>query len=424
MNRKNTKVGIIGLGYVGLPLAIEFSRSFNVLGFDTNENKVQSLLNGVDPSGEVPPTILKTSKDINFSSDETLINHMDFIVIAVPTPVDHSNQPKLEILLEATRIVADNIKKGATIIFESTVYPGTTEELCIPYIEKVSGLVWKKDFFIGYSPERVSPGDSSKSLRNVVKIVSADSEDTLIKIESLYEKIIDAGLYSAKSIKIAEAAKVVENTQRDVNIALMNELSMIFNRLDINTQDVLDAASTKWNFHNYSPGLVGGHCIGVDPYYLTYKAQDVGIYPKLILTSREINNNMVDYISEKILSSGAENILVLGCTFKENCSDLRNSKPIEVIQRLMDEDKNVTVHDPFLPEKTETNQSMNLNLKDWSNISKTFDYIFYAVKHDFYAALDKHELFSKLKENGTILDVKSVLKSEDVGRKDINLIHL
>src|SRR3989344_1446726 len=335
-------VAVVGLGYVGLPLAVEFGKKFETIGFDLSEHKVQSYRGFCDPTGEVSSADLRAATRLTVTTDPSLLAKADYIVVAVPTPVDEAHRPDFSPLVGSSTSVGRNMKKGAIVIYESTVYPGATEEICVPILEKESGLKWKKDFHVGYSPERINPGDKEHTLTKILKVVSGDDADTLEKVAKLYESVITAGVHRASSIKVAEAAKVIENTQRDLNIALMNELAIIFDKLNIDTLEVLRAAGTKWNFLSFRPGLVGGHCIGVDSYYLTHKAEMIGYHPQVILAGRRINDGMGKYIAEQTIKQmiargaaikGAQ-VLILGITFKENCADVRNTRVVDVIEEL------------------------------------------------------------------------------------------
>src|SRR5512134_4154331 len=335
-----TTVAVVGLGYVGLPLAAEFAKKYRTIGFDLSEEKVAAYRNHVDPTGEVSSAGFEAAAKLEVTTNARALREADFIIVAVPTPVDEAHNPDFGPLLGASASVGQNLTRGATVVFESTVYPGATEEVCIPVIEKHSGMKWKKDFFVGYSPERINPGDKERTLTKIVKVVSGDTPQTLERVARMYGSVVTAGVHRASSIKVAEAAKVIENTQRDLNIALMNELAIIFDRLGIDTKGVLEAAGTKWNFLKFSPGLVGGHCIGVDPYYLTHKAESVGYHPEVILAGRRINDGMGKFIAEQtvkhMIRNGSQvrgahvNVLVL--TFKEDCPDLRNSRVIDVVR--------------------------------------------------------------------------------------------
>jgi len=349
------KVAVVGLGYVGLPLALAFGRVMPSVGFDVSEEKVRAYRQGYDPSGEMAPELFGKAEHLEYTTDPSELADADFIAVAVPTPVDRVRQPDLSPVLQASETVGRHMKRGAIVVFESTVYPGVTEEVCVPILEKASGLVSGVDFKVGYSPERVNPGDRKHTLEKIVKVVSGQDEETLQQVAWLYEQIIEAGVHRAPSIRVAEAAKVIENTQRDLNIALMNELAMIFHKLNIDTLEVLEAAGTKWNFMPFRPGLVGGHCIGVDPYYLTYKAQMMGYQPDVILAGRQINDGMGKFVAESTIKQliragkrikGAR-VLILGLSFKENCSDIRNSKVVDVIAELKEYGCEVSVHDPL-----------------------------------------------------------------------------
>lgn len=401
------KIGVIGLGYVGLPLAVAFSEKYKVLGFDINKSKIESYKSGNDLTNEVGDK-LKKSK-IEFTSDEKRIKEMDFIVIAVPTPINKSKKPDFEPLKSASKIVGRNLKNGAIVVYESTVYPGATEEICIPVLEKYSKLKCGKDFKVGYSPERINPGDKIHTVENIVKIVSATDDMALRKISKVYGSIIKAGIYQVQSIKVAEAAKIIENTQRDVNIAFINEISNLFKKLDIDTMEVLQAASTKWNFIKFTPGLVGGHCIGVDPFYLIEKAKKVNFDAKLIKTARKVNDEMpkviVNDIENKLKEYGVENekanIAVLGLTFKENVPDLRNSKSIEIVQLLREKGMNVIVSDSMI-------NCEQYNAKSIEEI-KNVDIIIFAVAHEEYKKITPLDIKKMLKDNrNTVYDLKNI----------------
>src|SRR5262247_3396080 len=349
-----TTVAIVGLGYVGLPLAVEFGKRFPAVGFDLSSAKVAAYQRHLDPTGEVSTEELKAAKELRVTTDSAALKEAEFVIVAVPTPIDDAHQPDFGPLLRASEMVGRNLRRGATVIFESTVYPGATEEVCVPVLERHSGLVWKRDFFVGYSPERINPGDKEHTLAKITKVVSGDTPETLERVAQVYGAVVSAGVYRASSIKVAEAAKVIENTQRDLNIALMNELSLIFHRVGIDTLEVLEAAGTKWNFLPFRPGLVGGHCIGVDPYYLTHKAEMIGYHPQVILAGRRINDHMGKFIGEQTVKHmiragspvrGAK-VSVLGLTFKENVRDLRNSHVVDVIRELQSYGACVHVHDP------------------------------------------------------------------------------
>lgn len=406
-------IAVIGLGYVGLPLAVEFGKKTRTVGFDLSAEKVAAYGRFVDPTGEVSTEDLKAAVHLTCSTDPKVIGEADFIIVAVPTPVDEAHQPDFTPLIKSSESVGRHLKRGATVVYESTVYPGATEEVCIPILEKFSGLKWKEDFFVGYSPERINPGDKERTLTKIVKVVSGDTPETLKKVADTYASVITAGVYPASSIKVAEAAKVIENTQRDLNIALMNELSVIFHKIGIDTLEVLQAAGTKWNFLPFRPGLVGGHCIGVDPYYLTHKADMLGYHPQVILAGRRINDSMGKYVAEQTVKQmiGAghnikgANVIVLGLTFKENCPDLRNSKVIDVIHELQSYGCNVLVHDP-VAESGEAEHEYGVSLTAWDDLPRA-KAIVAAVAHSEYARLGEGRLSEKLEPNGVFSDVKS-----------------
>ncbi|MDE2077947.1 MAG: nucleotide sugar dehydrogenase [Burkholderiales bacterium] len=407
-------VAVVGLGYVGLPLAVEFGKVYPTIGVDLSVEKVEAYRRFVDPTGEISTEELKAAKHLKPTTDASALKEADFVVVAVPTPVDDAHIPDFSPLVGASTAVGKNLKPGAIVVFESTVYPGATEEVCIPLIEKHSGLKWKKDFFVGYSPERINPGDKQHTLTTIVKVVSGDTPETLETVAQTYGSIIKAGVYKASSIKVAEAAKVIENTQRDLNIALVNELSLIFHRIGIDTLEVLQAAGTKWNFLPFRPGLVGGHCIGVDPYYLTHKAEMLGYHPQVILAGRRINDGMGKYIAEQtvkqMIQSGAAvkgaDVIVLGLTFKENCPDLRNSKVIDVIHELKSYGVNVHVHDPIaLP--AEAQHEYGVDLVTWDALPKAAA-IVAAVAHEPLVKRSVDDIATKLQAGGIYVDVKCV----------------
>jgi UDP-N-acetyl-D-galactosamine dehydrogenase len=407
------RVAIVGLGYVGLPLAVEFGRTRPTVGFDVRAERIASLGRGVDPGADISPEQLRASKHLKLSSDLSTLADADFIIVAVPTPVDSAHRPELEPLRAASRQIGSVMKPGATVIFESTVYPGATEEVCIPVLESASGRKWKTDFHVGYSPERINPGDKERTLTKVVKIVSGDSPQTLERIARLYESIIAAGVHRVSSIKVAEAAKVIENTQRDLNIALMNELAIIFNQLHIDTLEVLEAAGTKWNFLPFRPGLVGGHCIGVDPYYLTHKAEAVGYHPQVILAGRRINDGMGRHVAVQTVKqmvargrkvSGAD-VNVLGLTFKENCPDLRNSKVVDMIEELRSFGIRVFVHDP-VADPAEARHEYGLELTPWDALPVA-DATIVAVSHRELVERPLDDFIGKTHPGGCFIDVKA-----------------
>lgn len=414
LKNKEKKIAIVGLGYVGLPLAMGFADKLSVIGYDINEDRLAKLREGIDPNGELESSQWK-GKDIEFTSSVDKLKEASFYVIAVPTPIDQHNEPDLTPLLLATRTVASVLKKGDYVIYESTVYPGCTEEDCVPLLEEISGLKCKQDFKIGYSPERINPGDKVHTLQNTVKIVSGCDDEALSEIKQVYGLIIEAGLHQASSIRVAEAAKIIENTQRDVNIALMNELSIIFDRMGINTFDVLEAAGTKWNFLHFYPGLVGGHCIGVDPYYLVHKAKELQYHPKMINSGRFVNDSMGRYIAKKIvkkvLGLGKNilhaRVLVMGITFKENVSDIRNSKVVDMIREFVDFGAVVDVVDPYASPLA-VEQEYGIELK--KQPGKNYDAVVVAVAHKDYVLLDENYFISLSNEKAVLGDIKGLYR--------------
>jgi UDP-N-acetyl-D-galactosamine dehydrogenase len=406
-------VAVIGLGYVGLPLVVEFGKQARTIGFDIVEEKVARCRAGSDPSREIPDEEMKLAVHAEYTSDAQRLREADFILVAVPTPVDEAHIPDFAPLVEASRSIGPHLKNGATVVYESTVYPGATEEVCIPVLEQTSGLKWKRDFFVGYSPERINPGDREHMLTNVVKVVSGDTPATLEKVAQLYERVVKPGVHRCSSIKAAEACKVIENTQRDLNIALMNELAIIFDKVGIDTTEVLEAAGTKWNFLKFRPGLVGGHCIGVDPYYLTHKAEMLGYHPQVILAGRRINDGMGKYIAEQtikqMIAAGSyikgARVNVLGLTFKEDCADLRNSKVVDIIEELKAYGAEVFVHDPEA-DLDEAMHEYGVRLLQWSDLPRA-DAIVAAVAHKQYKALGAEDMCRKVIKGGCIIDVKS-----------------
>ncbi|MEY3683068.1 MAG: hypothetical protein RLZZ289_1603 [Bacteroidota bacterium] len=414
---KNSKLAVIGLGYVGLPIALEFAKRISVIGFDINSSRVAQMQRGVDPSRELETSDFE-NRDITFTSHIEDLRQATFFIVAVPTPIDDSNLPDLKPLLGASRTVGQVLKKGDYVVFESTVYPGCTEEDCIPILEEASGLQFRDDFKVGYSPERINPGDKEHTLQNVIKIVSGCGAESLDQIAQTYELVVAAGVHRATSIKVAEAAKIVENTQRDVNISLVNELSIIFNKLGINTFDVLEAAGTKWNFLNFYPGLVGGHCIGVDPYYLVHKAMQVGYHSKVINSGRYVNDSMGFYIgkqtAKKIIAQGKiiqeSHVLIMGATFKENVADIRNSKVIDVISELQSFQVNVDVIDPH----ADTNEMEHeYGIKLTQQLRADYDAIIVAVNHKEYMGYNEDYFKSLLKNGkGILVDVKGSYRNK------------
>jgi UDP-N-acetyl-D-galactosamine dehydrogenase len=408
-----TTVAVIGLGYVGLPLVVEFGKQMRTIGFDISLAKVESCKRGVDPSRELPDEALAAAVQAVYTADGALLADADIIIVAVPTPVDDAHIPDFRPLIGASTSVGRHMKKGATVVYESTVYPGATEEVCIPVLERESGLKWKRDFFVGYSPERINPGDKEHTLTKILKIVSGDTPQTLEQVAQLYERIVIPGVYRASSIKAAEAAKVIENTQRDLNIALMNELAIIFDKMGIDTSEVLEAAGTKWNFLKFTPGLVGGHCIGVDPYYLTYKADMLGYHPQVILAGRRINDGMGKFIAEQtikqMIAAGSSikgaKVNVLGLTFKENCGDLRNSKVIDIINELLSYGVEVFVTDAQA-DAEEAVHEYGVKLLALGELPRA-DAVVAAVSHHEYASLEVEVLGKMLVKGGAFIDVKA-----------------
>jgi len=411
-------VAVVGLGYVGLPLAVAFGKKFRTIGFDLSERKIESYRRFVDPTGECSTEDLKAATMLEVSSDPSTLGDADFIIVAVPTPVDAAHQPDFSPLVGASEYAGANLKAGAIVVYESTVYPGATVEVCIPILEAKSGLKWKRDFHVGYSPERINPGDKERTLTKITKVVSGDDADTLKKVADLYASIITAGVYEASSIKVAEAAKVIENTQRDLNIALMNELAIIFDKIGIDTIEVLKAAGTKWNFLPFRPGLVGGHCIGVDPYYLTHKAEMVGYQPQVILAGRRINDGMGKFIAEQTIKQMIRNgstvkgapVTVLGLTFKEDCPDLRNSRVIDVIRELESYGVQVHVHDP-IADVEEAVHEYGVALRKWEDLPQSHA-IVAAVAHREFKARGIDEYVGKLTTMAPFIDVKCAFDAD------------
>lgn len=411
------KICVVGLGYVGLPLAALLSEKFEVSGFDTNEKKIADLKNGIDETGEVED--LEKYK-INYSSDPAIIKEASFIIVAVPTPIDESKKPDLSYIEKASEVVGQNLSSGSVVVYESTVYPGTTEEVCLPILEKTSGLKFGEDFSLGYSPERVNPGDKVHTIDKVVKIIAASDEKALERLKKVYGSITE--IFEATSIKVAEAAKVIENVQRSLNIALMNELALIFDKVGIKTRDVLDAAGTKWNFHKYTPGLVGGHCIGIDPYYLTYKAEQLGYDPKIILSGQVVNESMVDLVAENFKDK--QSVLVMGATFKENVPDIRNSKAIELFRKLVGQNKEVFLVDPVidiknLPDDISDRVAL-VSLPEKDDLNEKFGGIIVFSPHDEFKSerYDLNKLREICNDDPVIFDIKGFYdqkQAEDLG---------
>lgn len=410
------KIGVIGLGYVGLPLAVEFGKTLNVIGFDINQTRVNELKGGFDRTLEVNEQELKSASKLSFSTQLEDLRSVNYFIVTVPTPVDEYRNPDLTPLQSASRTVGSVLKKNDIVIYESTVYPGCTEEVCVPILEKVSGLKFNVDFFAGYSPERINPGDKQHRVADIRKVTSGSTPEIAEKVDQLYKKIIRAGTYKASSLKVAEAAKVIENSQRDVNIAFVNELALIFQRMGIDTHEVLEAAATKWNFLPFKPGLVGGHCIGVDPYYLTYKAQSLGYHPEVILSGRRINDNMGVFIANEVIKLMAKNkmpinggkILILGLTFKENCPDIRNSKVVDVVNELLTFGANVDIYDPHASAE-EVKHEYNLTLT--GNLSGRYHAIVLAVSHTEFGAINLDALKEK---DAIVYDIKGFLPKASV----------
>lgn len=411
----NKTIAIIGLGYVGLPLAVEFGKRHSVIGFDLNDKRIAELQSGTDKTSEVNETDLKLAKNLSYTSNLDDVKLAKIYIVTVPTPIDNANRPDLSPLIKASQSVGKVLKKGDIVIYESTVYPGCTEEVCVPILENESGLQFNTDFFCGYSPERINPGDKEHRLPTIKKVVSGSTPEVAEEVDQLYKKIIIAGTHKVSSIRVAEAAKVIENTQRDLNIALMNELSLIFNKLGIDTLEVLEAAGTKWNFLPFRPGLVGGHCIGVDPYYLTHKAQEVGYYPQVILAGRRINDGMARHVADqtiklmlkKNISVLGGRVLVLGLTFKENCPDLRNSKVVEIISELLTFNIAVDVYDPWV-NLQEAKDEYGLECLTDAPTTDNYDAIILAVGHHQFLTLGEKALRAWGRPGAVFYDVKSI----------------
>jgi len=415
-----TVVAVVGLGYVGLPLAVEFGKTFDTIGYDLSASKIGAYKRGEDPNGEISKDEFHAASKLVVTAGPEALRRADFLVIAVPTPVDEAHRPDLRPLLSASETVGKYMKRGCTVVFESTVYPGATAEVCVPAIERASGMKWRKDFHVGYSPERINPSDREHTLTRIVKLVSGDDPETTERVAEIYGAIIKAGVHPVSSIMVAEAAKVIENTQRDLNIALVNELAIIFRRLNIDTMEVLRAAGTKWNFLPFRPGLVGGHCIGVDPYYLTHKAETVGYHPEVILAGRRINDGMGKYVAEQtvkeMINAGFNiknaKVNVLGLTFKENCRDIRNSRVIDVIAELRSYGVDVAVHDPVCSAEDALNE-YRIELRSWDELPRAHAAIL-AVSHRQFFQLTARDLAGKLVSGGCLADVKSVLPVQEL----------
>jgi len=408
----NATIAVVGLGYVGLPLAVEFGKKYPTIGFDLSRDKIAAYGRRVDPTGEVSSAELEAATSLRFTTDPVNLREADIVIVAVPTPVDEAHQPDFGPLLGASASVGANLKPGAIVVFESTVYPGATEEICVPVIEKHSGKQWRRDFFVGYSPERINPGDKEHTLTRITKIVAGDTPETLERIAAIYGSVVTAGVHRASSIKVAEAAKVIENTQRDLNIALMNELALLFHKIGIDTNEVLTVAGTKWNFLPFRPGLVGGHCIGVDPYYLTHKADKLGYHPQVILAGRRINDGMGKYVAEQTVKQMIQNgtpvkgahVNVLGLTFKKNGPDIRNSRVVDVIHELASYGVTVHVHDP-IADPAEALREYGVQITAWDSLPRARA-IVAAVAHREYRQRRPEDYAGKLEPGGLFVDVK------------------
>lgn len=414
------KLSLVGLGYVGMPIAVAFSKKIKVIGFDLNQEKIQMYQSGADPTGEVGNEAIREAT-VEFTADSAKLREAKFHIVAVPTPVNADHTPDLRPVEGASRIVGQNLAKGSIVVFESTVYPGVTEEICVPILEQESGLVCGRDFTVGYSPERINPGDKVHRLETIVKIVSGMNEETLEEVAKVYELVVDAGVHRAESIKVAEAAKVIENSQRDINIAFMNELSIIFHKMGIDTQAVLEAAGTKWNFLKFFPGLVGGHCIGVDPYYLTYKAEQLGYHSQIILSGRRINDDMGKYVAESVIKSlikadvavkGAK-VAILGFAFKENCPDTRNTKVIDIVKELREYGVEPVIADP-VADSREANREYGISFTKDEGI-RQMDAVILAVAHEQYAGLTQEQIAAYFKTDGQriLVDIKGILNKKE-----------
>jgi UDP-N-acetyl-D-glucosamine/UDP-N-acetyl-D-galactosamine dehydrogenase len=419
MNFKKTRIALIGLGYVGLPLAVAFGKKFKVVGFDINQNRINELKNGIDSTLETTSQELKDAVHLSYTTHLDNIKSCNIYIVTVPTPIDKHKRPDLTPLKSSSEAVGSILKKGDIVIYESTVYPGATEEVCVPILEQQSGLSFNKDFYCGYSPERINPGDKEHKLTTIKKVTAGSTSEIATKVDELYQEIITAGTHKTGSIKIAEAAKVIENTQRDVNIALINELALIFNKLDIDTELVLEAAGTKWNFLPFRPGLVGGHCIGIDPYYLTHKAIEVGYNPEMILAGRRLNDNMGSYVADQVLRLMTKkrihvvdaNILIMGLTFKENCPDLRNTRVVDLVEKFKDFNCNIDVCDPWV-DKDEAMHEYNINPID-RPVEGKYDAILLAVAHNEFKSLSVEQIRAYGKDNHVLYDIKYLLKADE-----------
>jgi UDP-N-acetyl-D-glucosamine/UDP-N-acetyl-D-galactosamine dehydrogenase len=425
-----TTVGVVGLGYVGLPLAVAFGRRFPTVGYDLSPQKIRAYRDFRDPTGEVTTSALREARFLDCTVDPSKLAQAQFIVVSVPTPVDGAHMPDFQPLRSASETVGRCMLPGTTVVFESTVYPGATEEVCVPILERASGLKWKEDFFVGYSPERINPGDREHTLERIVKVVSGDVPETLEKVAALYGAIVPAGVRRASSIQVAEAAKVIENAQRDLNIAFVNELAIIFHRLGLDTAEVLDVAGTKWNFLPFRPGLVGGHCIGVDPYYLTFRAERAGYHPQVILAGRRINDGMGRYVAQeavKLMIQGGKTVKgspinVLGLAFKENCPDLRNSRVIDIVEELESYGAHVLVHDPIV-DAAEAKREYGIDLVPWEQLPAA-DTVVFAVAHNELVDRFSRDFRSKVVPKGYVIDVKSKLDAKVLRSNDLTVWRL
>jgi UDP-N-acetyl-D-galactosamine dehydrogenase len=424
MEIEDVKIGIIGLGYVGLPLAVYMARHFPVLGFDTNKERIAELNQSVDRTREVTSEEFKAARDISFSADPELLKRVNFFIVAVPTPISQALQPDLRAVEKATATVGAALKKGDVVVYESTVYPGVTEEVCVPILERTSGLSFNTDFFAGYSPERINPGDHKHRLPDIRKVTSGSTPKVAELVDRVYSRVVTAGTHKASSIRVAEASKVIENIQRDVNIALINELAQLFKRMGLDTREVLTASATKWNFHSYAPGLVGGHCIGVDPYYLTHKAQLIGFHPEMILAGRRINDGMANWVTHDVikvmlkrkLQVSSARVLVMGFTFKENCPDIRNTKVADLVRELASFVSQVVVFDP-LADADEADAEYGIELST-AMPAGSFEAVVLAVRHDAICALGPERLRALLVPDGVLYDLKQVLP---IGMSDASI---
>lgn len=420
IDKKNTKIAIIGLGYVGLPLAVEFGKVFDTVGFDINQSRIDELLVGTDSTLEVEPHELQEASKLSYTASIKDITSCNIFIVTVPTPIDKDKRPDLTPLEKSSEALGSILKKGDIVIYESTVYPGATEEVCVPILEQQSGLIFNKDFYCGYSPERINPGDKEHRVTTIKKVTSGSTPEIATEVDELYQEIIIAGTHKANSIKVAEAAKVIENTQRDVNVALINELALIFNKLGVDTESVLEAAGTKWNFLPFKPGLVGGHCIGVDPYYLTHKALEVGYHPEMILAGRRLNDSMGAYVADQVsklmtmkhIHIVDAHVLIMGLTFKENCPDIRNSRVVDLVTEFENLNCNVDVYDPWV-DKIRANEEYGIQPIS-EPCSGKYDAIVLAVAHDEFKQLPEDQMRALGKDSHVIYDIKYLLEADQV----------